>query len=161
MVQINGFEHYFIETNGDVYSNFHGELKKLKPWVDGKGNYLLVGLCKNGKVYKKLIHRLVAEAYIPNSLNLPEVNHKDKNMKNPDVNNLEWCTRKENLIQSYETMSPKRYYKHCDLYYNNQFILHFDSIIDAVKYGVEHYDCKASMLYKYKKYKKCEIICSM
>ena len=57
---IQDFEHYFVDENGNIYSNLSGKLKKKKPWVDGKGRYLMIGLSKNGKVYKKLIHRLVA-----------------------------------------------------------------------------------------------------
>lgn len=55
-----------------------------------------------------LVHRLVATAFIPNPDNLPEVNHKDKNTQNPNMNNLEWCTRKANLLDSYKTMGPAR-----------------------------------------------------
>lgn len=59
-------------------------------------SYGRVGLNKNGKTTRKYIHRLVAEAFIPNPYNLPEVNHKDENKKNNCVENLEWCSRKYN-----------------------------------------------------------------
>ena len=67
----------------------------LKPCVNSKG-YLQVGLCKNGKITNKLIHRLVAEAFIPNTDNLQQVNHKGENKQNNCVWQLEWCTNKYN-----------------------------------------------------------------
>ena len=55
-------------------------------------NYYSVGLCKNGKVRFIRVHRLVAQAFIPNPENLPQINHKDENKLNNNVENLEWCT---------------------------------------------------------------------
>lgn len=59
-------------------------------------NYLTVGLNSNNKTKKYYVHRLVAEAFIPNPSNYKEVNHKDENSLNNNVNNLEWCTSKYN-----------------------------------------------------------------
>ncbi len=59
--------------------------------------YALVSLSKNGKKKKFRIHRLVAEAFIPNPNNYPCVNHIDGNKLNNNVNNLEWCTEKQNM----------------------------------------------------------------
>ena len=67
----------------------------LKPAYNN-GGYLLVSLCKNGKVKSKYIHRLVLEAFVENPNNLPEVNHKDENKANNELSNLEWCTREYN-----------------------------------------------------------------
>jgi len=58
--------------------------------------YLLVCLCKDQQRSMKRVHRLVAEAFIPNPDNLPMVNHKDENPSNNRVDNLEWCTAKYN-----------------------------------------------------------------
>ena len=62
----------------------------LRPIPDANG-YIRVSLCKNGKVKKKLIHRLVLEAFVENPNNLPEVNHLDENKANNELSNLEWC----------------------------------------------------------------------
>lgn len=61
------------------------------------GYYARVRLSYNGEGKWYLVHRLVAQAFIPNSDNLPEVNHKDENKLNNCVDNLEWCTKAYNL----------------------------------------------------------------
>ena len=68
----------------------------LKPRYN-RGGYLLINLCKNGKVRTKLIHRLVAEGFIPNPESLPQINHIDEVKDNNNVENLEWCTSKDNI----------------------------------------------------------------
>lgn len=67
----------------------------LKPFTNTSG-YLQVDLFKNGKKKFHLVHRLVVEAFLPNPDNLPEVNHKDENKLNNNVENLEFCDRKYN-----------------------------------------------------------------
>lgn len=69
------------------------------------GNYNFVGLRKNGTVKYVTIHRLVAEAFIPNPNNLPCVNHKDEDKTNNCVDNLEWCDYKYNA--NYGTKSKR------------------------------------------------------
>lgn len=75
------------------------------PSVLPKG-YLKVSLCKNGKPKYFFIHRLVAEAFIPNENNYPCVNHKDCNTSNNNVHNLEWVSYEEN--NSYKNHHLKR-----------------------------------------------------
>ena len=70
--------------------------KILKAGDDGYG-YLQVVLCKGGKDKPCKVHRLVAEAFLENPDNLPDINHIDENPHNNNVNNLEWCTRKYNI----------------------------------------------------------------
>lgn len=84
---VKGF--YYISNNGDFYSTFTKRL--LKPQKDHKG-YLYVEIGR--KKYK--VHRLVAEYFIPNPKNLPQVNHIDCDKTNNNVNNLEWVTNRQN-----------------------------------------------------------------
>ncbi len=71
--------------------------KILKSSLSMKNGYNQLVLCKNDehKVFK--IHRLIAKTFIPNPENKPQVNHIDGNKQNNNVENLEWCTIKENL----------------------------------------------------------------
>ena len=62
----------------------------------GERYYYIVKLSKNNKKTTHFIHRLVAQAFIPNPDKLPQVNHKDENPANNCADNLEWCTTKEN-----------------------------------------------------------------
>lgn len=71
------------------------EEHQLKYSVDLKG-YFRTNLAKDGINRTVKVHRLVAEAFIPNPMNLPQVNHKDGNKQNNSVKNLEWCTHSEN-----------------------------------------------------------------
>ena len=63
-----------------------------------KFGYKCVSLCKNGKVHRRTIHRIVAEAFIPNPNNKPNVDHIDTNPSNNEVSNLRWVTQSENAM---------------------------------------------------------------
>lgn len=65
--------------------------------------YKYITLYKEGKTSSKAIHRLVAIAFIPNTENKPEVNHKDGDKQNNHIDNLEWCTPSENSYHAYAT----------------------------------------------------------
>ena len=89
MKDIKGYEGlYGITSCGKVWS--YRSNKFLKPYDNGKG-YLYVKLCKDGKMKPYRVHRLVADAYLPNPDNLSQVNHKDENKANNALSNLEWC----------------------------------------------------------------------
>ena len=64
--------------------------------------YPIIRLSKNSKLSTKLVHRLVAEAFIPNPNNYPVINHIDCKKTNNNVNNLEWCTQKHNVRESFK-----------------------------------------------------------
>lgn len=82
---------YFITEDGKVWSDKTN--KFLKTYKRDNG-YLSVSL---GRGVVKLVHRLVAETYLPNPSGLPEVDHLDANKSNNHVNNLEWVTHEENM----------------------------------------------------------------
>lgn len=85
---------YLISNYGRVYSN--NSYKFIRPYFNNKG-YLKVDLYKDGNRKKLFIHRLVAETFISNPDNLPQVNHKDEDKTNNKVNNLEYCVCKYNV----------------------------------------------------------------
>ena len=89
---------YFVNTKGEVYNTALDRLLKLVKV--GKMDHLRAQLCKDGKYHQRYSHRLVAEAFIPNPENKPHINHIDSNPQNNIVENLEWCTPKENMIHS-------------------------------------------------------------
>lgn len=91
---------YEIDTNGVIYGKGrHGDkFEPMHPSDNGRG-YLRIHLGKKkGKGFRinTYIHRLVAKQFIPNPENKPQVNHKDGNKKNNNVDNLEWVTKQEN-----------------------------------------------------------------
>lgn len=89
---IDDFTDYKVNEKGEVYSiKTNKILKQYK-----KKNYLGVCLYKDNKRKFRLVHRLVANAFIDNPYNLPQINHKDENTMNNNVSNLEWCTAKYN-----------------------------------------------------------------
>lgn len=93
--EIDGFPDYEVSNLGRVCS-FKGKYPKiLKPGKNRYG-YLYVILYNGGKMIGKTIHRLVAEAFVPNPENKSEVNHIDEDKLNNVAENLEWVTRKEN-----------------------------------------------------------------
>ena len=83
---------YFITESGEVYNKVG---LKMKQQTDKYG-YRYIKLCLNGVEKKHKIHRLVAEAFIPNLSYFKQVNHKDDCKTNNNVNNLEWCDAEYN-----------------------------------------------------------------
>ena len=92
--KIAGYEDYLIYEDGRVFSTKSD--KFLKHNISSCG-YPSVELFNNEGSARKTIHRLVAEAFIPNPDNYPQINHIDENKLNPSVENLEWCTAKYNM----------------------------------------------------------------
>ena len=92
--KVKGWDKYSVNEVGDVRNDCTGKL--LKWGLDKRWGYYNVCLYDGKKRQGKWVNRLVAEAFIPNPENLPQVNHKDENKGNNSVENLEWCTAKYN-----------------------------------------------------------------
>ena len=93
---------YYIDIEGNVYSTKTGVPVKMNKIIRN-GYYSTSLRPEPGVRVQKDVHRIVAEVFIPNPENKPEVNHKDGNKLNPNVTNLEWVTRKENNDHAIET----------------------------------------------------------
>ena len=90
-----GYEgHYQVSNFGRVKSIKFGKEIILKQHI--RRGYYSVNLSKNGIAKRYSVHRLVAEAFLPNPDNLPQINHKDENKSNNNINNLEWCDSEYN-----------------------------------------------------------------
>lgn len=149
---IQGYENEYQISN-------RGRVKSLpKKCFNGKGYFIREGRIlvpiKSKKGYlnvwcrKKIfkVHRLVANAFIPNPLNLPQVNHKDGNKENNCVENLEWVTDGENLLHSYRVLGRKQ--KTGKEHHNSRGVLQlkdgkiiasFDALADAQREtGFDH-----------------------
>ena len=98
MKDINGYEGlYSVTSCGKVWS--YNRKKFLKP-SRTKDGYLQVELCKNGVGKKYYLHRLVADAYVPNTNNFPQVGHNDDIKEHCYINNLYWTTQAENNVHN-------------------------------------------------------------
>ena len=90
-------ERYIVYEDGRIFSILTNRF--VKPYINNKG-YKIVDLHFNGARIKKLVHRLVAEKFVPNPNNLPIVLHLDSNPLNCNSNNLKWGTYSENNKQA-------------------------------------------------------------
>lgn len=83
------------------YNNYVEKERLLKPCVNSAGYYIVV-LYKDKHKKTFSLHRLIAQAFIPNPNNYPQINHIDGNKKNFNINNLEWCTQSYNMIHAFK-----------------------------------------------------------
>ena len=147
---IDGYEMYQVSNLGRVRRIFKHSVYYMKPH-EIKG-YLRVSLCKNSKQKWFMIHRLVAQAFIPNPTNLPFINHKDENPHNNVVDNIEWCTRLYNINYGTRTARTSKPV----IAENDVETLRFPSINEAMRQGYNSgliCACCKGRITKYKGYK--------
>lgn len=115
---IKGYEGYQVSNFGNVRSV--DKFDSIGRFIKGKNiklmknrhGYYRLSLCKDGKVSNYSVHRLVAQAFIPNTENKPEVNHINTIKTDNRVDNLEWCTKKENNENPLTYFNRKRGINH-------------------------------------------------
>lgn len=151
--EIKNHPGYYITDTGVIIGKYG---RPLKPWLDTSGRYYQVRLGKDSK--NKSVHRLVAQAFVPNPNNYKEVNHIDYNTKNNSSYNLEWCTRMQNMNHCFKKHSPVRNMRKCEMLVDGKSVGIFESIIAACRYAEKHYDAKFFQLNKHRQCKGIKII---
>lgn len=139
--------------NKDGSINYYKK-EKIKVNKVSTDGYYLITLSVNCHNKTIAIHRLVAQEFIPNPDNLPEVNHKDFDRKNNCVDNLEWCTHEDNVNYSVK----EGHYSECHAGLKNgrcrsisaytadgEFIKSFDMVQDCAKWLKENYNLKGKL----------------
>lgn len=146
MKEIIGFPMYTLDEDGNVYSRYikggggsvSNNYRKLKPVIDITGYYIVSLIREDGKKIKKSIHRLLGELFIPNPENKEHINHKDGNKLNNRIDNLEWCTPKENFNHAVKLglvdLSHKNKWVSIDQFnFSGEFIKTYPSLAIAQK----------------------------
>ena len=100
---IKDFDGYFINELGEVKSTraYKGTKERILKGSKNQQGYKIITMIKDGKVYTKTLHRLLAITYIPNPYDYPCINHIDGNILNNSLDNLEWCTYGHNEKEAY------------------------------------------------------------
>lgn len=132
---------YEVSNLGNIRSCKGKTLRVLKPFRRGKDKinehnhdyYLGVRLLTKGVEKDYSVHRLVAEAFIPNPKNLPQVNHKNGIRQDNRVENLEWCDNSYNIWHSYNVLRDKNKKERAVIQYNKKgdFLCEYESIHEA------------------------------
>ena len=100
---IKDFDGYYINKEGQVKStrSYKGTKEKILKGSTNQQGYKTINLIKDGKVFTKTLHRLLAQTFIENPNNYPCINHIDGNILNNSLDNLEWCTYSHNNKEAY------------------------------------------------------------
>lgn len=114
----------------------------------------------NGKRKHFLVHRLVAIVFIPNPNNYDEIHHKDENKANNNIENLEWCSRKQNLSHYYKNNKPIHNFINVKLIEveSNKTIKEFKTKSEACDFAKNNFNCSSGYLMKNKVSKGYKII---
>lgn len=150
-IKIKRCNNYSINEKGEVRNDITGRIKST--FTNKNNGYLMVDLWTNNKSIKVPIHRLIAEAFIPNPKNKPCVDHIDGNRQNNSIDNLRWATYSENnsrfetigvrsekiKVIHYEEQRKKRGGGH-EKWLGIDNIMTFDRITDVA----EHFECAIS-----------------
>lgn len=122
---------YLVSNKGNVKNILRNFLLKQETT---KLNYKRVCLYRNGSCKKFFVHRLVANAFIPNPHSLPYVNHIDENPSNNNVDNLEWCTQKYNINYGTRNLKVSNHARHVKQYsLDGVFLAEYQSIMVVEK----------------------------
>lgn len=129
-------EMYKVSNLGNIYSVKRGKLLKSR---NNHNGYLQVRLYINGKGKELKVHRIVAEAFISNYYDKPQVNHKDEDKTNNRVDNLEWVTNKENSNwgTSIERSSEKRSKRIKVIYQDDTYEIWGSANVFAREFGID------------------------
>lgn len=136
---------YSINEKGEVKNDITGVIKKTH--INKANGYVIVDLWYNNKSHKITIHRLLAEAFIPNPENKPCVDHKDGNRQNNALSNLRWATFSDNnsrfntigvrsekiKVTHYKELRNKRGGGHLE-WLETDMIMYFDRIVDVAEH---------------------------
>lgn len=152
-VKINRNSNYSINELGQIRNDLTGRIKTA--YTNPANGYLTVDLYKDNKSQKVTVHRLLAEAFIPNPENKPCIDHKDGNRQNNELSNLRWATFSENnsrfetvgvrseriKVEHYTEIRKKRGGGH-EAWGEVDHVMFFKKIADAA----EHFGCSQGNL---------------
>ena len=153
--QVSEFPNYMVSSFGRVMNI--QTFRVLKPGMNDTTGYLYVNLCKDGDVSCKTIHRLVANAFILNLTDLPNVDHIDRKRLNNHILNLRWCSKRENDRNRSKNKNTSSIYKGVCFHktankwtaqiQHNGHKIHIGCYVDEAEAG-RAYDRKAIELFK-------------
>lgn len=132
---ICGYEgRYRVNTKGQILSMWNGKI--MSNCIGGNGYYKVGLRKKSGRKDRLLVHRLIAEHFIPNPNNKPQVNHIDGNKLNNNVCNLEWCTPKENSQHAFKLGLRTEHYKNVGKKFGKTSNYHYVSLVRSKADGL-------------------------